>query len=158
MPMIEDLQADVAAIQRIGCVSSMLELCCQVTGMGYAAVSRVTENHWIACAVRDEAGFGIAAGDELDVDTTICGEVRAGPRAILIDHVAEDPIFRDHHTPRLYGFQSYISAPILRGDGRLFGSIFAVDTAPAKLANSNAPTAFNLFARLIAMELDAAER
>ncbi|WP_066964569.1 GAF domain-containing protein [Rhizorhabdus dicambivorans] len=155
--MIDDLQADIAAIQRIGCMSSMLELCCQVTGMGYAAVSRVTESSWIACAVRDEAGFGIAMGDELDVDTTICGEVRTGPRAILIDHVAEDPIFREHRTPRLYGFQSYISSPILRADGRLFGSLFAVDTAPAKLANSNAPNSFNLFARLIAMELDAAD-
>lgn len=153
--MSSSLLTDVEAIQRIGCVSSMLELCCRLTGMGYAAISRVTDTSWIACAVRDEVGFGIAPGNELDVDTTICGEVRAGPRAILIENVAEDPIFREHRTPRLYGFQSYISAPILRADGALFGSLFAVDAAPAKLANSNAPTAFNLFTRLIAMELDA---
>jgi GAF domain-containing protein len=154
--MSDDLAHDLAAIARIGSVPLILELCCQLTGMGYAAVSRVTETRWIACAVRDEVGFGVGVGDELDVDTTICGEVRSGPRSILIDHVAEDPIFHDHRTPRLYGFQSYISAPILRGDGSLFGSLFAVDAAPAKLANSNAPIAFNLLARLIAMELDAA--
>jgi GAF domain-containing protein len=150
--MSDDLTHCLAEIARIGCVPTILELCCQLTGMGYAAISRVTESRWIACAVHDNAGFGVAQGSELDVDTTLCAEVRGGPRAILIDNVAEDPIFHDHHTPRLYGFQSYISAPIIRGDG----SLFAIDAAPAKLANSNAPIAFNLFARLIAMELDAA--
>jgi GAF domain-containing protein len=156
--MPDELAEDLAAIARIGCVGSMLELCCRLTGMHYAAISRVTDSRWMACAVRDEAGFGVAVGDELVLDTTICAEVRLGPRSILIDHVAEDPIFRDHPTPRLYGFQSYISAPILRADGSLFGSLFAIDAAPAKLANSNAATAFNLFAQLIAMELDAGEK
>lgn len=156
--MSDGLLTDVEAIGRIGCVPSILELCARLTGMGYIAISRVTETRWIACAVRDMAGFGVGVGDELDVDTTICGEVRTGPRAILIDHVARDPIFHNHRTPRLYGFESYISSPILRPDGTLFGSLFAIDRAPAKLANSNAATAFNLFAQLIAMELDAQDR
>ena len=154
--MLDELTDDVAAIGRIGCLSSILELCSRLTGMRYVAVARVTDARWMACAVLDRAGFGIVRGDELDLSTTICDEVRGHLSAILIENVAEDPIYRDHPTPQLFGFQSYVSAPIIRVDGRLFGTLFAIDPAPAKLANSSAPTAFGLFAQLIAMELDRA--
>ncbi len=153
-----NLAGDVAAIQRIAAVPSILEVVCQMTGMRLAAIARVTEEEWVACAVRDEMSYGLPPGTELDLSTTLCDEVRGHRRAILIEHVAEDPIFRDHQTPRLYGFQSYISTPIVRANGDFFGTIFAIDTAPAKLSNSGALTSLPLFAQLIALELDAGER
>ena len=152
------LAGDVAAIQRIAVVPSILELVCQVTGMGLAAITRVTETQWVACAVRDEIGYGLTPGTELDLHTTLCDEVRGHRRSMMIEHVAEDPIFHDHPTPRLYGFQSYISAPILRSNGDFFGTIYAMDLAPTRLSNTDAITSLNLFTRLIALELDAGER
>jgi hypothetical protein len=51
-------QADVDAIQRIDAVPKILEVVCRTTGMGFAAVARVTDERWICCAVRDEIQFG----------------------------------------------------------------------------------------------------
>jgi len=152
--MEEKLADAVAAIQRIGCLPSILELCARETGMGFVAVSRITEAHWICCASRDAAGYGIGAGDELPLDTTLCNEARHNMRGTIIENVTEDPIYRHHPAPQLYNFQSYLAAPIVRADRSLFGVLFAADPAPTKLANSGGAMAFPLLAKLIAMELD----
>src|SRR3954463_14866340 len=107
--MTDDLQADVAAIARIPAVPTILDVVCRTTGMGFAAVARVTEDRWIACRVRDDIAFGLVPGDELKIETTICNEIRHSREPVVIDHVAEDPAYRGHHTPAMYGFQSYIS-------------------------------------------------
>jgi len=155
-PLRDDHSGDVPAIQALTAIPSILEVVCRVTGMGFAGVARVTDERWIACAVRDEIDFGLEPGSELDVRTTICDQIRGHHQAIMIENVAEDPIYRTHDTPRLYGFQSYISVPILRSGGEFFGTLFAMDLVPAKLANSSAATALGLFAELIALLLDAA--
>ena len=154
-PRADDHSGDIAAIQRIAAVPSILDVACRVTGMGFAAVARVTDTRWITCAVRDGIAFGLEPGDELEIRTTICDEIRGHRQAIIIDHVAEDPIFRDHHAPRRYGFQSYISVPIVRSNGDFFGTLCAIDPAPAKLSNSTAIITFQLFAQLIALQLEA---
>src|SRR3954464_716270 len=110
--MTTDLSADIAAVQGIAAVPRILEVVCRATGMGFAAVARVTEQRWICCAVRDEIEFGLTPGGELKVETTICHEIRQSHKAVIIDHVADDQMFCGHHTPAMYGFQSYISVPI----------------------------------------------
>ena len=65
-----------------------------------------------------------------EVATTICNEIRDSGEAVVIDHVAEDPAYRGHPTPALYGFQSYISMPICRRDGAFFGTLCAIDPRP----------------------------
>ena len=69
------LTADVSAVSRIDAVASILEVVCRTTGMGFAAVARVTKDRWVACAVRDEIAVGLTPGGELDVKTTICDEI-----------------------------------------------------------------------------------
>src|SRR5580700_4733436 len=115
--MADDFQADIRAINRIQAVPTILDVVCLTTGMGFAAVARVTADRWIACSVRDEIAFGLKPGGELKVETTICHEIREGRVAAIIDHVAEDEFYREHATPAMYGFQSYISMPIFLKDG-----------------------------------------
>src|SRR4029077_4241973 len=110
--MASDLGADIAAVQGIAAVPRILEVVCRSTGMGFAAVARVTEDRWICCAANDEIAFGLKPGGELQVETTICNEIRQSREAVVIDNVAEDPNYRGHHTPAMYGFKSYISMPI----------------------------------------------
>jgi signal transduction histidine kinase len=153
-----DISADVAAIRRINAIPSMLDVVCRTTGMGFAAVARVTDDRWIVCAVRDEISFGLQPGGELKVETTICDEIRDSRVPVIIDHVDEDPDFRDHHTPRMYGFQSYISMPIFRSDGSFFGTLCAIDPKPARLNIPEVASMFRLFADLVAFYLDAQER
>jgi hypothetical protein len=48
--MAQDLQADVEAVSRIEAVPTILEVVCRTTGMGFAAVARVTEDRWLPAA------------------------------------------------------------------------------------------------------------
>jgi signal transduction histidine kinase len=151
-----DLSArrDVAAVQGISAVSSILEVVCQITGMGFAAVARVTEDKWFACAVLDRVNFGLGVGGELPIKTTLCDEVRSVRKDIVIDDVQNDPKYAGHHTSRIYGLQSYISVPIILADGSFFGTLCAIDAKPAQLTTGPARSMFHLFADLIARHLD----
>jgi len=153
-----DFRADIDAIGAIDAVPTILNVVCRVTGMRFAAVARVTQERWICCAVQDEIAFGLQPGGELTVETTICHEVRQSREAVVIDHVAEDELYCQHHTPAMYGFQSYISMPIFRKDGRFFGTLCAIDPEPHRLRNPETIGMFKLFAELIAFHLDASER
>jgi len=69
--MADTFAADIAAIDAIDAVPSILDVVCRVTGMGFAAVARVTEDRWIACKVLDNIDFGLKQGGELAIETTI---------------------------------------------------------------------------------------
>jgi signal transduction histidine kinase len=155
---LTNIQADVEAISRIDAVTSILEVVCRTTGMGFAAVARVTDEKWVACAVRDEIKFGLKPGSELLLETTICNEIRQHHNPVIIDHVAADELFANHHTPAMYGFQSYISIPITLKNGNFFGTLCAIDPNPALLNNAKTIGMFNLFADLISFHLDAADK
>lgn len=152
------LENDVAAIARIDAVGTILEVICRVTGMGFAAVARVTEDRWIACHVRDQIQFGLKPGGELKVETTICNEIRANGNFVVIDDIAQDARFCRHPTPAMYGFQSYISMPIRRRSGEFFGTLCAIDPKPARVNTPETINMFKLFADLISLHLDANER
>lgn len=156
--MSQDFKADLDAIAAIGAVPTILDVVCRSTGMGFAAVARVTEDRWIACSVKDDIAFGLTPGGELRVETTICNEIRDSREAVVIDHVATDARFARHHTPLMYGFQSYISMPITLPDGSFFGTLCAIDPQPRRLATPETIGMFKLFADLIAFHLDAHRR
>ena len=156
--MVTDFSADIAAVQGIAAVPRILEVVCRSTGMGFAAVARVTKQRWVCCAVRDEIEFGLVPGGELEVETTICHEIRQTHEAVVIDNVAEDATYCGHHTPAKYGFQSYISMPIILADGTLFGTLCAIDPRPARLNTPQTIGMFKLFAELIATHLEAVDR
>lgn len=155
--MSHDFQDDIDAVGRIDAVTTILDVVCRLTGMGFAAVARVTEDRWIVCQVLDKIEFGLKPGGELQVATTICNEIRQSGRAVVIDHVSEDDAFCGHPTPAQYGFESYISMPIVRRDGSFFGTLCAIDPKPARLKNPEIIGTFELFAQLVASQLDAME-
>jgi signal transduction histidine kinase len=150
-----NFQTDIDAVNGIPMMPTLLNVICRTTGMGFAAVARVTEDRWITCSVRDEINFGLKVGDELKVETTICHEIRQSGDAVIIDCVNDDENFRHHHTPALYGFQSYISIPIMLKNGRFFGTLCSIDPNPARLNTPEITGMFRLFAELIAFHLNS---
>ena len=156
--MATNFSTDIAAVQSISAVPRILEVVCRSTGMGFAAVARVTEQRWVCCVVRDEIAFGLVPGAELVVETTLCHEIRQNREAVVIDNVAEDAAYCGHRTPAQYGFQSYISIPIVLSDGTFFGTLCAIDPRPARLNTPQTVGMFKLFAELIATHLDAVDR
>lgn len=148
-----ELSPDIERIQSLDIVPSILDLVCQTTGLGFAAIARVTDKKWIACAVNDKISFGLKPGGELLLETTICNEIQTHYQPVIIDDVHEDPVYRDHHTPKMYGFRSYISIPIFLKNGSFFGTLCAIDPKPAALKGSNATAMFTLFADLLSFQL-----
>lgn len=159
MALLEpNFQADIDAISSIPVVPKLLEVICRTTGMGFAAIARVTEERWITCSVHDEILFGLIPGSELKVETTICHEIRQSGEPVIIDQVSLDPIFAHHHTPAMYGFESYISVPIIKRDGTFFGTLCAIDPNPAKLNRVEIKGMFDMFAELISFHLNSIEQ
>lgn len=154
----ENFKQDIINIKNISIVPNLLNVICQTTGMGFAAIARVTEDRWITCSALDNLEFGLKPGDELQVKTTICDEIRQNPKAVIIDNVSEDPDYHNHHTPIMYNLQSYISVPIIRQDGSFFGTLCAIDPKPNKLKDFKVSEMFNLFAELISFHLSAVEQ
>jgi signal transduction histidine kinase len=146
---------DVAAIQAIGAVPTILETVAAITGLGFVCIARVTRDSWTTCAVLDKLNFGLKVGDGLDVTTTLCDEVRDSGRAIIIDCVSSDGTYRDHHTPRIYGFESYISIPIFRQNGEYFGTLCGLDPKPMTLSTPAITSSMTLFAQLISLQMEA---
>lgn len=77
---------------------------------------------------------------------------------MAIDNVAEDAEWCNHHTPATYGFQSYISMPIILSDGSFFGTLCAIDPRPARVKTPETIGMFRLFAELIGKHLDAGRK
>ncbi|KQS30763.1 ATP-binding protein [Dyadobacter sp. Leaf189] len=148
---------DLARIEQIPIIPKMLEVICKSTGMGFAAVARVTDEKWLACSVRDEIEFGLKQGEELPLETTICNEIRQRHELVVIDNVDEDGIYCNHHTPRTYGFKSYISVPIFLRNGQFFGTLCAIDPKPAALSDVKTVGMFEMFTDLISFHLQNIE-
>ncbi|WP_217317863.1 GAF domain-containing sensor histidine kinase [Rhodanobacter sp. C03] len=146
------------AIARIGLIPTILQVVAHTTGMRFAAIARVTETKWTACAVYDLIDFGLKPGGELVLESTICNEIRQHHQPVVFSHASTNPQFAQHPVPKLYGFESYVSIPIFRLDGEFFGTLCALDPLPAKLDDPNVVTTLQLFTKLIAAELDVVER
>jgi PAS domain S-box-containing protein len=153
-----EFQADIDLVRSIEAVPTILDVACRVSGMGFAAIARVTEDRWVACRVKDGIAFGLEPGGELEVASTICHEIRQSRAPVVIEHVAEDAAYCDHPTPARYGFQSYVSMPIVLPDGSFFGTLCAIDPKPAPVGRPEVIGTFRMFADLIAFHVDAHRR
>ncbi|MET3826941.1 GAF domain-containing protein [Sphingomonas echinoides] len=152
MHNIDDCRVALAANPH---VAEILAKVCELTGMGFAAVAHVTDQTWTACHVIDRVEFGLDAGDELDLKTTICNEIRDHGRPVAFDSASNDSDWQMHPTPILYGFESYISLPITLSDGQFFGTICALDPAPAKVDRPEVIATMQRFAKEIAAILES---
>ena len=149
----EEIAHDISAIQRMDALPTLLEVLCELTGMGFAAVARVTDGTWTACAVKDTINFGLPVGGQLPVDTTLCLESKRLNDAIAINDASLDPVYCNHHTPRIYNIRSYVSVPIVLDTGKYFGNLCAIDPSPADVNNPKILNVFKRFATMIAVAL-----
>jgi GAF domain-containing protein len=90
----------------------------------------------------------------LPVASTLCNTVRHSDASIFIDHASLDPVYSTHHTPRIYSIESYASVPIKMSSGEYFGNLCAIDPHPHKVKEPRIVAMFELFAQLIAVQLD----
>jgi hypothetical protein len=123
-----DFQKDVRLIGQIPIVTKLLDVIAKTTRMRFVAIARVTQDRWITCSALDNLGFGLVPGAELEIKTTICNEIRDSKRAVIIDCVATDPNFCEHHTPKMYGgFKVTSPSLFFVKTAVFFGTLCAID-------------------------------
>jgi hypothetical protein len=150
-----EIRDPAAAIADSGAVAELLAALYDISGMGFAVVAEVSAESWTARAVLDRVNLGVVNGSRLDLSTTLCREVRNTRRAIVIDHATVDARYADHPTPKLYGFESYISVPIVLASTAYFGNLCALHTRPVRVSDPRIQLMFHCHARLIALHIDA---
>ncbi|MET0371561.1 MAG: GAF domain-containing protein [Sphingobium sp.] len=148
--MKDAFATQVAAQGDDDAIRAILDEVCRITDMGFAAVARVTEDRWIAAQVLDRIEFGLNPGDELEIKTTICDEIRQSGACVVIDHVDSDIVWQTHHTPMLYGFKSYASFPIMLDDGTFYGTLCAIDPGRRQVSGAEVVAAMERMARDVA--------
>ncbi|WP_417885443.1 ATP-binding protein [Zunongwangia sp.] len=150
-----DLKKDVEDINMIPGIQKLLRVIRHSSKMGFVAIARVTEDRWVTCVSEDKLDFGLKPGDELDVETTICYEIREHNIPVIINDVANNFIFKKHCAPKLYGFKSYISYPIFKKNGEFFGTLCAIDSEPRSINVEEVRTMFELYTDLISFHLES---
>lgn len=142
-----EISAEAVALADDDRLRAMLREICDATGMGFAAVARVTEQRWIACQVEDRIEFGLDPGGELTVCETICDEIRESGEAVVFDDASDDIKWSRHPVPVIYGFKSYCSFPVYLEDGSFFGTLCAIDPAPRQVDDDAIVEMFSAYAR-----------
>ena len=151
-----ELKAEAIALGRDERLRAILRDICDATGMGFAAVARVTEQRWIACQVEDRIDFGLDPGDELKIRETICDEIRDSGEAIVFDDASDDVKWSRHPVPVIYGFKSYCAFPIYLEDGSFFGTLCAIDPAPRQVSDEAVVAMFSNYANTVGAILSEA--
>jgi signal transduction histidine kinase len=152
--MDAETAAYLSYIGQIDVLQDLLRVVCDVTGMGFAAVGRVTDVDWTACAVHDQIGLGMRPGQRLEIAHTLCRDLRTSGASLVIDHVSHDARYRDHPIPRLYGFESYIAVPVLLAHGVVFGTLCAADKHAVIVSEPRIRFMFACVARLIGQQVE----
>jgi len=151
----DDVRDDLFAVSQINAVPTLLDILCKSSGLGLAGVARVTDTSWTACAVKDTVGYGLTPGTQLDVATTLCIESKKSNAPLIIDHASVDPQYCHHPRTKGGNVESYVAFPIVLPNGRYFGSLFAMDPAPAKASDPKVQGMFKAFADVIASQLES---
>lgn len=149
---------DIAAVQSLKAVPTIMRVVAQTTGMRWVGVAKVTEEAWTLCAVHDELEFGLAPGDTLALEDTFCDRVRRTGVHLVVDSVADHPDLSHDSVPRMLGFQSCFSLPVRRADGTFFGTLCGFDPAPMDVSDPKVLDMLGLFAELLSGQMDAQSR
>jgi GAF domain-containing protein len=155
---VPELKAQAVALADDERLRAMLRRICDTSGMGFAAVARVTEQRWIACLVEDRIEFGLDPGDELKIHETICDEIRDSGEAVVFDDASDDIKWSRHPVPVIYGFKSYCAFPVYLDDGSFFGTLCAIDPQPRRVSDEAIVEMFSAYAKEVGAILSGALR
>jgi signal transduction histidine kinase len=152
------IERDIRTIQSIEAVPHIMKMLSDATGLRFICVARVTEDNWTMCSVLDQVNFNLIPGDELDIKTTFCSQVRKSTKPIVIEHAKEDTVYRESEIPIMYGFESYFSYPIYNKNGDFFGTLCGLDPLPAVLKTDKIENQIKSFAELISRQMEVDDR
>ncbi len=153
-----DFQADIDILSGSALIGTILETIMLATNMRFAAVARVTADRWVACRTVDEVNFGLAPGDEIEIQSTFCQSVRSTGQKVMFNDTATDDVYCGHPIAAKFGIVSYASIPIYRSNGSFFGTLCAIDTEPRDVKHPRVVAMLEMFATVISTSLETEEQ
>jgi signal transduction histidine kinase len=151
---VSDGLREVEIAGRIASLPKVLDVACKTGGMGFTALSRIVDQRWIACGIRDELQTGVDVGQSIALEHTLCRYVQQDLVPLAISDTTSDTRFHDHPAVRSYGFRTFVSVPIFLPDGTFFGSLSGFHYKPRTVDIDIAVRSFEQLANLIALNLD----
>jgi signal transduction histidine kinase len=138
-------------------VTPLLEVLCEVTGMRFAAVARLTGATWTVYAAQDGMNLGSSARGELGLSAAFFAGAEGTRTPVAIERVSIDPRCASRGES-VYPIESYASVPIVLASGLYFGNLCALDPEPSQLSERRLLFLCERFATLIAAQLDGQSR
>lgn len=153
MDTADDTARAVAALARIDAVPTLLKVICVMTGMRLSTVTRATDGAWTALAVRDGLCLGLAPGERLKFLENVGLDDQISHVPIVIERASGDSPYSTPYSSTA-PFESFMSVPIILGNGHYFGSLCALDTHAVEVREPRMMSMFKEFAALVASQLD----
>ena len=152
------IEKDIQTIQSIEAVPHIMQMLSDATGLRFICIARVTDEKWTTCAVLDQVNFNLLPGDELDISTTFCIQVKRSTQPIVIEHALKDEHYSKSEIPIMYGFESYFSFPIYSKNGDFFGTLCGLDPLPVKLKTVEIQQQIKSFSELLSRQIEVDEQ
>lgn len=100
--------------------------------MDLVLLGHVSRLRYTAVAVyARQPAFALSEGTIIPIGETYCREEITADAPFVLGDAVADPRFVDHPGYVKHGLRSYAGAPVRLDDGRLYGTLCAVDVKPA---------------------------
>lgn len=116
-------------------------------------ITRTEGKDWIVLDAVDE-GYGVRPGDVYRWSDSLCSRMVTGQGPMIAPRTEEIPAFLEAEIGRRLEIGAYIGVPLLRSDGRLFGTLCALDPAPMPPTIQDEQPTLELLARLLGSLLE----
>ena len=94
------------------------------------SVNRADGGTMVVLQPSDGNGYGLQAGDSMRFADTLCAAMVAGLAPNIASDVEKAPGYRDAPARQQVAIRSYVSFPLQRADGALFGTLCGFDPQP----------------------------
>lgn len=112
-------------------------------------VTRTDGRHWVVLQA-DDRSYGVRVGDMLPYAESLCAQRVAGRAPAIAPDVDAVPAYRDAPARRRARVGAYVSIPLQREDGSLFGTLCAVHPEAQDAALLRQEPLLDLLARQLA--------
>lgn len=123
-------------------VEAVLELLTDQIGMRSSFLTRITSDRnrlEVLAAHNEPGGSDVPSEVSLELHETFCSLISGSgePGPFMVEDARSDPDLRSHPAPVAFPkIGSYLGVPVIMSDGKLFGTLCAVDPEPQRLTES----------------------
>jgi DNA-binding NarL/FixJ family response regulator/signal transduction histidine kinase len=137
-------------------INETLTLLADLLGISLTMIHRLEGDSLVISHACDRIGLGIKTPLTVPRTITFCDTVLESLRPLIVHDADVDPRWQQLPGKLIIGTRSYISVPILLGNGQVFGTLCAHDRRVLELGPTEVD-AMHILARLIASQIERDE-